>query len=98
MKRQWASAYLIHDRPLGSMQLTCLRGRAHADANGSDEQTAPLGFTFRFQLIRVSPMSLKSLWVVGAFAAAAFTCAVPSSLLAAEKQVMVYYMPWYIAR
>jgi hypothetical protein len=42
-------------------------------------------------------MSLKSLWV-GTLAATAFICAVPSSLLAAEKQVMVYYMPWYVAR
>src|SRR6476661_1000487 len=43
-------------------------------------------------------MSLKSLWVVGALAVAAFNCAVPSRLLATEKHVMVYYMPWYSAK
>jgi hypothetical protein len=43
-------------------------------------------------------MCLKSFLVAGVLAVAAFICAVPASLVAAPKQVMVYYMPWYIAR
>jgi hypothetical protein len=43
-------------------------------------------------------MRLNSLLVAGVLAMTAFLCAVPASLGAAQKQVMVYYMPWYIAR
>jgi hypothetical protein len=43
-------------------------------------------------------MRLSLLLVAGVLASTAFNCAVPPSLLAAEKQLMVYYMPWYIAR